>query len=222
MKLIVGLGNPGKKYETTRHNIGFEIIYELIRRHATGRSKVKFQGEISEVQIGNHPVLLLMPHTFMNLSGASVLAARDFYKLNCDDILVVCDDINLKLNRIRFRPKGSAGGQKGLADILKRLSTQEIPRMRFGVGPTPAEWDVADFVLSRFRKEELDSMDTAVVRAGHGVEDWVKLGTAECMNRYNADPESKKKPKKKKLKAGESQGSDGDENEQEIGINKES
>ncbi len=188
MKLIVGLGNPGRKYEGTRHNIGFEVLRELARRHATGRPRVKFQGEVSEAQVGGESVLLLMPQTFMNLSGASVLPARDFYRLEACDVLVICDDFHLPLARLRFRPSGSAGGQKGLADILHRLGTSAIPRLRFGIGSPPPAWDVADYVLSKFGKDEVPELASSLSRAATAAADWVTLGTQECMNRYNADP----------------------------------
>ncbi len=197
MKLIVGLGNPGRKYVGTRHNIGFEVVQELARRHASSRPKTRFQGELCEAQLGGQNALLLLPQTFMNRSGGSVLSARDFFKIDHQDILIICDDFHLPLARLRFRPQGSAGGQNGLGDILKRLGTKDVPRLRFGIGAAPAEWDVADYVLSKFRKEEIDSVSIAVVRAAEAVVDWVALGTAECMNRYNADPaEKKKRPKK--------------------------
>ena len=189
MRLIVGLGNPGKKYENTRHNVGFEVVCELLRRYQPGRPKTKFQGEYYETRLGGESAMLLMPHTFMNLSGGSVLAARDFYKIDNADILVICDDLNLKIGRLRFRPKGSAGGQNGLADILRRLGSQDIQRLRVGIGKVPTEWDAADFVLSRFDDEQRDLMDQGVVKAANGVEDWVRDGIAECMNRYNADHE---------------------------------
>lgn len=196
MKLIVGLGNPGRKYENTRHNVGFEVVCELVRRYQPGRPKTKFQGEFFETRLGNDSALLLMPHTFMNLSGSSALAARDFYKIDNADILVICDDLNLAAGRLRFRPKGSAGGQNGLADILRRLGSQDISRLRVGIGRVPSGWDAADFVLGRFDDKDRDTMDQSIVRAATGVEDWVRDGISDCMNKYNADPE-KKKPKKK-------------------------
>ncbi len=193
MKLIVGLGNPGKKYEETRHNIGFDVGRELARRFATGRAKVKFQGDLCEAQIGTEAVLLLLPQTFMNRSGTSVLLARDFYKLADEEILVICDDFHLPLAKLRFRRRGTAGGQKGLADILARLGTQEIARLRFGIGFPPAEWDVADYVLSRFQKDEFETLDAAVRHAATAAAYWVTDGIENCMNRYNADLSSNKK-----------------------------
>ena len=198
MNLIVGLGNPGRKYEGTRHNIGFEVVNELARRYATSRPKVKFHGEVCEAAVGGKNALLLQPHTFMNRSGGSVLAARDFYKIEHGDILIICDDFNLALARLRFRPKGSAGGQNGLADILRRLGTQDVPRLRFGIGAAPPEWDVADYVLSKFRQEEMDGLRKAIGRAADSVADWVRLGIAECMNKYNADPKTRPKQANKK------------------------
>ncbi len=195
MRIIVGLGNPGKKYENTRHNIGFEVVYELLRRLQPGRPKTKFQGEYYETSLSGHTTLLLMPHTFMNRSGASVLAARDFYKVDPEQILVVCDDLNLKIGRLRFRSKGSAGGQNGLADILLRLGSQQIPRLRIGIGQAPDHWDAADHVLGRWDAKDREIMDQAVMKAANGVEDWVRLGIAECMNRYNAEPGNQRKKK---------------------------
>ncbi len=186
MKLVVGLGNPGRKYEGSRHNVGFVVLNELARRHHAGRAKANFQGEISETEFHGQKILLLWPHTFMNLSGASVLAARDFYKLETSDLLIVCDDFNLPLAKLRMRPEGSSGGQNGLDDVINRLGTEQVPRLRIGVGPLPANWDPADFVLSRFTKEELPQIEPTVVRAADAVEDWTKIGIAECMNRYNA------------------------------------
>ena len=156
MKLVVGLGNPGRKYEGTRHNIGFTVLEELATRHGAGRRKSAFQGEVVEAGQDAGKMLLLWPHTFMNRSGGSVLAARDFYKIPDEDVLIVCDDFNLPLAKLRFRADGTAGGQKGLDDILRRLASQKISRLRIGVGSPPPEMDPADYVLSRFRASESD------------------------------------------------------------------
>src|SRR5215467_13737474 len=138
MKLVVGLGNPGRKYEGTRHNVGFRVIEELARKYARGKAKTAFAGEVIEADLENDKALLLCPHTLMNLSGTSVLAARDFYKIPHGDLLIVCDDFNLPLGKLRFRPSGSSGGQKGLEDIIRRLGTDEVPRLRIGIGSPPA------------------------------------------------------------------------------------
>jgi PTH1 family peptidyl-tRNA hydrolase len=185
MKMVIGLGNPGRKYEGTRHNVGFAVAAELARRHATGRPRSGFQAELVEADLNGAKALLVLPQTFMNLSGASALAARDFYKLANEDLLVVCDDFNLPLGTLRLRGQGSAGGQKGLADILRRLGTEDVPRLRIGVGPVPASWDPVDFVLSRFTKNELPEIELSIVRAADAVEVWATHGLQESMNRYN-------------------------------------
>ena len=186
MKLIVGLGNPGDKYVGTRHNVGFVVLAELAKRHGTGTPRAKFQGEVQEGTIGGERALLLTPLTFMNLSGASVLAARDFYKIEMPDLLVICDDFNLPLAKLRFRPDGSSGGQKGLEDIIRRLGTEEFPRLRIGIGPPPQGRDVAGYVLSKFTKDEQPDIQAAITRAADAVSAWSQSGMQHCMNQYNA------------------------------------
>ncbi len=188
VKLIVGLGNPGRKYAGTRHNVGFAVLAELGRRHGAERPKSSFQGEVVEIGIANQRVLLLAPHTLMNRSGRSVVEARDFYKLSDDDLLVMCDDFHLDRGRLRLRSQGSAGGQNGLKDIIRALGTDQFPRLRLGIGSPPTGWDSADYVLGRFSASELPDMELAVVRAAEAAEDWVRLGTQASMNRYNAKP----------------------------------
>ena len=185
MKLIVGLGNPGRKYAGTRHNMGYEVVAELARRHGTGRAKSKFRGEVIEADLGGRKAVLLSPVTYMNLSGTSVLAARDFYKLPIEQLLVVCDDINLPLGKIRFRAKGSAGGQKGLRDIITRLATDEFCRLRVGIGTPPENWDAADYVLSKFTGQEKPIIEDGVSRAADAVVAWARDGIQDCMNQFN-------------------------------------
>lgn len=187
MKLIVGLGNPGAQYKDTRHNVGFEVAAVLAKKFASGTPRAKFQGEIVEAAIAAERVLLLTPLTFMNLSGASVLATRDFYKIETQDTLIVCDDFNLPLGKLRLRPKGSAGGQKGLEDILRRLGTEEIPRLRLGIGPPPPGRDVAGYVLSRFAKDEQPIVADTVKKAVEAAAAWVELGLEAAMNKYNVE-----------------------------------
>ncbi len=186
MKLVVGLGNPGRKYADTRHNVGFVVLAELARRTAAARGRFDFEAELVDSILGSVKVLLAAPQTFMNSSGSSVLRLRDFYKLEHDDILVVCDDFNLPLGRLRIRAAGTAGGQKGLSDIIRRLSTEQIPRLRIGIGLPPAGFEAADFVLSKFRREEQTEIDLAVQRAADAVTDWVTQGIGPAMNKYNA------------------------------------
>jgi len=185
MKLIVGLGNPGRRYEGTRHNIGFAVLAELARRFASGCPKSKFQGEVVEADLEGQKALLLSPVTYMNNSGASVQTARDFYKLPNDDLLVVCDDLNLPLARLRFRAKGSSGGHKGLADIIRRLATEEFSRLRIGIDAPPDDWDATDYVLGKFTTQELAEIEDAVRRAADAVGVWAREGIQHCMNQYN-------------------------------------
>ena len=185
MKLLVGLGNPGHAYRDTRHNVGFEVLDVLAQRAGSPARKQRFQGDVAQATIRGVPVLLLWPLTWMNLSGSSVLAARDFYKIADSDMLVVCDDFNLPLDSIRLRPSGSAGGQNGLADILTRLGSTAIPRLRLGIGPVPKGWKSADFVLGKFAAEERDRVEVALQRAADAAEAWVGLGIQAAMNTYN-------------------------------------
>ena len=185
MKLVVGLGNPGRKYQGTRHNIGFEIVGRLIEQYATSKPRTRFRGELTEVRVDGIQTLLLRPSTFMNLSGSSVQPACDYYQIAPLDLLVVCDDFHLELGRIRFRRAGSSGGQKGLDDIIQRLGIQEIPRLRIGIGPVPEKWDPADFVLGRFASKETESLEQVMTRASEGVVTWVTKDIEHCMNEYN-------------------------------------
>ncbi|PQO44543.1 aminoacyl-tRNA hydrolase [Blastopirellula marina] len=186
MKLVVGLGNPGKKYEGTRHNVGFEVIQTLSKRHAGGAFKSKFNGQLTEIGAGGQKLMLLCPLTYMNRSGNSVRPAFDFYKLTLEDVLIVCDDFNLPLAKLRLKGKGSAGGQNGLADVIQKLGSDEVPRLRVGIG-TPREGvDVANYVLSNFAKAEKPEVDLCVERAASAVEDWASQGLTYAMNLYNA------------------------------------
>ncbi len=186
MKMVVGLGNPGRKYWETRHNVGFNLIDELSRRHSCGFPRARFQGETADVDIDGEKLLLLRPHTYMNRSGESVQQARDFFKLENSDVLVVCDDFSLPLGKLRVRTKGSAGGQKGLADIIQRLGTELFPRLRIGIGSPPPEWDPADFVLSKFAQDEVPFIKEATTRAADAVKVWLQSGIEVCMNQYNS------------------------------------
>jgi len=186
MKLVVGLGNPGTQYAGTRHNVGFEVLRALAAKHGVSSPRARFQGETVEANIGGEKVLLLTPLTYMNLSGGSVLAARDFYKIELDDLLIICDDFALPLAKLRFRAKGSSGGQKGLEDVIRRLGTDEFPRLRIGIGSPPPGRDVTGYVLGKFTKEEQPEIDSALTRAVEAAAIWTKTGTQQCMNQYNA------------------------------------
>ena len=185
MKLIVGLGNVGRKYDKTRHNVGFCVLDVLAQRHAGDAGKEKFDGRIVEATIAGERALLLWPHTLMNRSGQSVWAAVDFYQLPLAELLIVGDDFNLPRGKLRFRSEGSAGGQKGLGDIIRRLGSDQVSRLRIGIGPVPDEWDAVDFVLGRFDKDERPVIEDAILSAADGVECWAAEGIAACMNKFN-------------------------------------
>ena len=185
-RLVVGLGNPGSKYVGTRHNVGFEVLEVLAKRARADAPRAKFDGQLTTIKLPSGPAILFWPLTYMNESGRAVAAAARFYKIEPEsDLLVICDDLSLPLGKLRMRARGSSGGQKGLNDIIRALATQEIARLRVGIEPTPAGWDAADYVLSRFRKEEQETMREAIERAAAAVELWCQLGIEACMNRIN-------------------------------------
>lgn len=183
-KLVVGLGNPGSKYEGTRHNIGFEVVDRLAKGGSGATFTRKFDGLLAESEIDFHRVLLLKPETFMNLSGRSVAQALRFYKLELADLLVVCDDLNLPLGKLRIRGGGSDGGQKGLRDITAQLGSENYARLRIGIGER-GPVDAADFVLSRFRTADRVAVEDALILASQAVAVWVTQGQAAAMNRFN-------------------------------------
>ena len=185
MKLVVGLGNPGRRYQGTRHNIGWAVLAELAAKFAVGKPKTRFQGETVETDLEGEKAILLTPWTYMNRSGGSVLAARDFYKIANEDLLVVCDDLNLPVAKLRIRCGGSSGGQKGLEDIIRRLGSDQFPRLRIGVGTPPEGWDWANFVLGNFSREENADVELAIARAAGAAVAWAREGIDACMNQYN-------------------------------------
>jgi PTH1 family peptidyl-tRNA hydrolase len=185
MKLVVGLGNPGTQYEGTRHNVGFDVLGELTLRWQAARPKNRFEANLVEASLGGEKVLLAAPQTYMNVSGRSVQQIVKFFQIPVADILVVCDDLNLKPGQLRLRGSGSAGGQKGLLSILQVLGTEAVPRLRIGIGRPPEKMDAASFVLSKFRKDELPDIDQAVRKAADGVELWIRSGISAAMNAFN-------------------------------------
>ncbi|MCW3095270.1 MAG: peptidyl-tRNA hydrolase, partial [Chthonomonadaceae bacterium] len=195
-KLIVGLGNPGSEYDGTRHNVGFEVIDLLARRHNISVSKRSFKSVYGEGSIGGEKVLLMRPMTFMNLSGEAVGAIARFYKFEPTDIWVVLDEVALPPGRIRLRFKGSAGGHNGLSNILSMLHTQDVPRIRIGVGAAKPGAMVGH-VLGKFRKEEYPLVEEAVARSADAIECALKEGFEMAMNRFNLPdkPPVEKPPK---------------------------
>ncbi|MCC6416740.1 MAG: aminoacyl-tRNA hydrolase [Gemmataceae bacterium] len=184
MKVVVGLGNPGSRYEGTRHNVGFDVIDDLADAPGAGRFQDRFQAAIAELRVGDEKVLLVKPQTFMNLSGRPVRQVTDFYQVPLENVLVVCDDINLPLGRLRFRARGTHGGHNGLRDIQNHVGTTEYPRLRIGVG-APDEKETVDHVLGRFRPSEAPVIEEALEKAVQAVDLWIRQGIQECMNRYN-------------------------------------
>jgi len=185
MRVVVGLGNPGSKYHGTRHNVGYAVIDGLAASPAAGKFQSRFQGQIAEVMEGEQKVLLVKPETFMNLSGRCVRQIIDFYQLPLSDLLVVCDDVNLPLGRLRARAKGTHGGHNGLRDIQNHLSTTEYARLRIGVDGGGAG-ELVDHVLGRFRPSERPVIEDSLSLAMQAVLVWIEQGIDVCMNRYNA------------------------------------
>jgi len=189
VKLIIGLGNPGRQYRDTRHNIGFLVVDELARRG--GVTLALAPSQIPETMAGKRfgtpPVLLARPLTFMNRSGDAVAALARYYDVAPADMLVVVDDVALPFGRLRVRPNGSAGGHNGLKSIIERLGTREFARLRLGVGRGDARRDLADHVLSTFEPEERVGLDTLIARAADAAEMFAVEGIAPVMNRYNPD-----------------------------------
>lgn len=186
MKIVVGLGNPGGRYVGTRHNVGFEVLARLAAQYAANPPRSRFDAEVTEIAIGGERTLLAAPQTYMNLSGRCVRQIVDFYKVPISELLVVCDDMNLEVGRLRLRASGSAGGQKGLQDIIERLGTEEFARLRVGIGRPPGRMDGAAYVLQRFSAADQEAMAPALVRAADAVVLWVDEGVQSAMNSVNA------------------------------------
>ena len=200
-RLVVGLGNPGREYVGTRHNIGFQVVDRLANRlgltFAEGEfdrvAKSKFDGLAMDGALqtaagGSEKVLLLKPLTFMNLSGRSVQAAMAFYQLSTKDILVVLDDLALPCGKIRLRANGSSGGHNGLKDIERALGTGDYPRLRLGIDAPPPRVPGRDYVLGKFSDVQISMIEPALIRSTKAVLDWVESGIQSAMNRFNAEP----------------------------------
>ena len=191
MKAIIGLGNPGMKYAGTRHNIGFDAVTAIADKYNLSINNKKFKGVYADGHIAGEKVLLVQPQTFMNLSGECVREVADFYKLNPDEIIIICDDINLDVGRLRIRKKGSAGGHNGLKNIIAHLGTEEFPRIRVGVGEKTKGWDLADYVLARFDKDSEPVIREALANVVGAVETWISEGIDAAMNRFNVSAKKK-------------------------------
>lgn len=186
MHIIVGLGNPDRKYQNTRHNIGFDVIDAIAKKHRIAVTERKHKALVGRGLIGGEKVLLVKPQTYMNLSGESVRDALNFYKEDeREALIVISDDVSLDVGRIRIRQKGSAGGHNGLKNIILHLGHDEFVRLRMGVGEKPPEYDLIDYVLGHFSKEERAVMDESAARAAEAVEVMIAEGAQIAMNKYN-------------------------------------
>lgn len=184
--LIVGLGNPGEQYENTRHNAGFLTIDELAERARIPVQRLKYRALTNVTELGGAKALLMKPVTYMNLSGESVGEAQRFYRLPPERVLVISDDVSLPLGKLRIRKSGSAGGHNGLKNIIQHLGTDAFPRLKIGVGGKPhPDYDMADWVLSKFAGEDQKIMSETVKRAADGVECCLREGLDRAMSRFN-------------------------------------
>lgn len=184
MYIIAGLGNPGRRYEGTRHNVGFHTVLYLADKLGVKVNKLKFQALTGEVQVGGERVLLVMPQTFMNLSGNSIREAVNFYKVPTENVIVIYDDLDIPVGRIRVRPSGSAGSHNGMRSILAQLGTENFPRVRIGIGQELRE-ETVNFVLSRFPKEQEKEINAVLAQAGDAALDIIRNGVDHAMNTYN-------------------------------------
>lgn len=184
--LVVGLGNPGDQYENTRHNAGFQVIDALADRGNFPVQRLKFHALTNTATVGGQGVLVMKPVTYMNLSGQAVGEAARFYKISPDHVLVISDDVDLPLGKLRIRKGGSAGGHNGLKSIIQHLGTDQFPRLKVGVGGKPhPDYDMADWVLGKLQGEDKKIMDDAAVRAAQAVECLLSQGIDRAMNQFN-------------------------------------
>lgn len=185
MYAVIGLGNPGREYEKTRHNIGFNTVDLLADRNGIDINKIKFKSVYGKGRIGNESVLLLKPQTYMNNSGISVLELYKYYKIPIENILVVVDDIDIDFGAVRIKRKGSAGTHNGLKSIIYHLQRNDFPRIKIGVGSPPPEWDLADFVLSRFQNKEEKTIKESIEVACESIETIIREDIDKAMNKFN-------------------------------------
>lgn len=183
--MIVGLGNPGKQYEKTRHNIGFQVIDKLCENLGVRLNKEKFKGLYCMERLNGEKVLLLKPFTYMNLSGESIQAFMHYYGITPDNLVIIYDDLDLPVGTIRLRQKGSAGGHNGLKSTIAHLGTQSFNRIRIGIGRPPVGMAVPDYVLAKFSKQELIEMDHVVEKCATACEQWLSKPFLQVMNDFN-------------------------------------
>jgi PTH1 family peptidyl-tRNA hydrolase len=183
--LIVGLGNRGAEYDNTRHNVGFDTINFLARYLEINVTKLKFKAYIGEGKIGDQKIVLIKPQTYMNLSGESVREAIKWYKVDPSNLIVIYDDIDIDVGKLRIRPKGSSGTHNGMKSIIHQIKSDEFPRIRIGVGRPPKGFPLANFVLSKFSPDEKKLIEDIVEKAGKAVEGIIESGLDVAMNKFN-------------------------------------
>lgn len=206
MKLVIGLGNPGLKYERTRHNVGYRVVDSLAKKLGWTWNESRSRAVLASGTLGNEKVVLVKPITYMNLSGEAVSALLHWYKVQPEDIVVVCDDLDLPVGKVRLRTRGSAGGQKGLDNIILHLHTDIFARLRVGIGrPTNSRMDAVDYVLGSPTGDERILLSTGEDRAVEAIELLIRQGIATTMNIVNADPESEQKAAEKRQRQKERQ-----------------
>jgi peptidyl-tRNA hydrolase, PTH1 family len=188
--LVVGLGNPGRQYRDTRHNIGFQLVDKLAERLEVGFSRLQFRALLTDTRHAGRRIFLAKPQTYMNESGVAIGSVIRFFKVPLGNLLVVNDDVDLPFGTIRLRPKGGSAGQKGVESIIDRLGTQDFPRLRLGVGRPPGRMLAAAYVLQNFSKEEMEFLPQILDRAAEAALLFITHGLDEAMNKYNASTEA--------------------------------
>jgi PTH1 family peptidyl-tRNA hydrolase len=185
MKLIIGLGNPGKQYENTRHNVGFMVIDKLSKELSIPLDRQKFNGIYGIGHISGEKIILLKPLTYMNLSGECIRPLMDYYEINDDELVVIYDDLDLPVGKIRLRSKGSAGGHNGIKSMILHLATQEFNRIRVGIDRPNNGMKISDYVLGQFTKEEEIGINEAIDRSANACEKWFSTSFVQVMNEFN-------------------------------------
>ena len=194
---IVGLGNPGRQYEETKHNVGFHVIDKLAKKYDIEVNKFKNKAFVGDGTIKGKRVLLVKPQTYMNLSGESVREIVNFYKIPQERFVVIFDDTSLPCGSVRIREKGSHGGHNGIRNIIDQMGTDEFNRIKVGIGEKPSDWDLADYVLAKFNPDDLPMMEQGMDKAVQGVELMLSRGIKEAANRVNQKAKTAKKQKEK-------------------------
>lgn len=214
---IVGLGNPGRQYEETKHNVGFHVIDKLAKKYDIEVNKFKNKAFVGDGTIKGKRVLLVKPQTYMNLSGESVREIVNFYKIPQERFVVIFDDTSLPCGSVRIREKGSHGGHNGIRNIIDQMGTDEFNRIKVGIGEKPSGWDLADYVLAKFNPDDLPMMEQGMDKAVQGVELMLSRGIKEAANRVNQKAKTAKKQKEKEEAAkAEAEKKENEENPNEV------